>query len=222
MTEAEWLACTDPAPMLGLLHGKASERKLRLFACAFARLIIARVYFGDVVRWPVETAERYADGLASLEELWSQHSQTRHGVRDMQRFGFELLGIQGEPPRDYLLAARATEPSLSGLEQRLCDVMSWKETVPLAPVLLREIFGNPFRPGALDATWLTPTVTGLATAAYDERALPSGELDRQRLAVLADGLEDAGCADADLLGHLRGDGPHVRGCWAVDRILARS
>jgi hypothetical protein len=41
------------------------------------------------------------------------------------------------------------------------------------------------------------------------------------LAVLADALEEAGCADAGLLGHLRSRGPHVRGCWALDLILGR-
>jgi hypothetical protein len=69
--------------------------------------------------------------------------------------------------------------------------------------------------------WLTPTVTGLAVVAYEQRALPSGELDAQRLAVLADALEDAGCSDADLPGHLRGPGPHVRGCWALDTVLGK-
>jgi hypothetical protein len=51
--------------------------------------------------------------------------------------------------------------------------------------------------------------------------MPSGHLDPARLAVLADALEDAGCADADLLGHLRGPGPHIRGCWAVDLLLGK-
>jgi hypothetical protein len=40
--------------------------------------------------------------------------------------------------------------------------------------------------------------------------------------VLADALEEVGCTDAGLLGHLRGPGPHVRGCWAVDLLLGRS
>jgi hypothetical protein len=61
----------------------------------------------------------------------------------------------------------------------------------------------------------------LARAAYEERRLPSGELDLARLAVLADALEDAGCADAELLGHLRGTGPHVRGCHVLDAILGK-
>jgi hypothetical protein len=51
--------------------------------------------------------------------------------------------------------------------------------------------------------------------------LPSGHLDTSRLLVLADSLEEAGCTDADILGHLRGTGPHVRGCWLVDLLLAK-
>jgi hypothetical protein len=65
-------------------------------------------------------------------------------------------------------------------------------------------------------------VVALAQAAYEQRELPAGTLDMARLAVLADALEDAGCTDADLLSHLRGPGPHVRGCWAVDLILGKA
>jgi hypothetical protein len=87
--------------------------------------------------------------------------------------------------------------------------------------LLREVAGNPFRPAEVGARWLTPTVSALAAAAHEDRSLPSGHLDLARLAVLADALEEAGCADADLLGHLRAPGPHVRGCWALDLILGK-
>ena len=65
-------------------------------------------------------------------------------------------------------------------------------------------------------------MVALARVAYDQRELPSGTLDVARLAVLADALEEAGCTDADLLGHLRGPGPHARGCWAVDLLLGKS
>src|SRR5262249_17879854 len=90
--------------------------------------------------------------------------------------------------------------------------------------LLRDIFGNPFRPVTTNPAWLTwsdGTVVKLGEAIYQERELRSGPLDLTRLAVLADALEDAGCADPDLLGHLRGAGPHVRGCWAVDLLLGK-
>jgi hypothetical protein len=70
--------------------------------------------------------------------------------------------------------------------------------------------------------WNDSTVVRLAQAAYEERHLPAGTLDTGRLAVFADALEEAGCMDADILGHLRGPGPHVRGCWAVDLCLGKS
>jgi hypothetical protein len=85
-------------------------------------------------------------------------------------------------------------------------------------VLLRDVIGNPFRRAA-DWPWLTPTIASLARAAYDERALPAGTLDPARLAVLADAIEEAGCSDVEVVSHLRGPGPHVRGCWVVDQLL---
>jgi hypothetical protein len=87
--------------------------------------------------------------------------------------------------------------------------------------LLRDIF-NPFRPLPPFAS-AQPTADGLGLArrAYEERHLPSGHLLPARLALLADMLTDAGCNDAELLEHLRGPGPHVRGCWAVDAVLEK-
>lgn len=66
-------------------------------------------------------------------------------------------------------------------------------------------------------SWLTPTVKALAEAAYEQR-LNNGTLDPDRLLVLADALEDAGCTDAEILQHLRGPGPHVGGCWVIDLL----
>jgi hypothetical protein len=88
--------------------------------------------------------------------------------------------------------------------------------------LLRDLFGNPFRPIALDPALRTPAVLALAQAAYDHRTLPAGTLDPDRFAILADALEEAGCDDAQILGHLRGPGPHVRGCFVLDTLLDKS
>jgi hypothetical protein len=81
--------------------------------------------------------------------------------------------------------------------------------------LIRDIFGNPFRPATLDPAWCSSTTTQLAAGIYDERAF-------DRLPILADALEEAGCADPDILAHCRGPGPHVRGCWVVDLLLGKS
>jgi hypothetical protein len=107
-------------------------------------------------------------------------------------------------------------------EYRTLALAQW---CPQQGHLLRDIIGNPFRAApAIDPLWLARDnglVTSLAQAAYKERALPSGHLDVAQLAVLADALTDAGCAEPDLLGHLRGPGPHVRGCFVLDLLLSK-
>jgi hypothetical protein len=83
--------------------------------------------------------------------------------------------------------------------------------------LLRDIFGNPFKQPTLDPSWLSwndGTLPKLAQSIYDERAFG-------RLPILADALEDSGCTDPDILGHCRGPGPHMRGCWVVDLLLGK-
>ena len=68
MTEAEWFAATDPTPMLDFLRGQASDRKLRLFACACCRSVWTNA-------WPlasrrvVQAAESFADGLGTEKDL---------------------------------------------------------------------------------------------------------------------------------------------------------
>lgn len=81
--------------------------------------------------------------------------------------------------------------------------------------LLRDIFGNPFRPIALDPPWRSETAVAVAAGIYEERAF-------DRMPILADALEDAGCDHADVLTHCRGPGPHARGCWVVDGVLGKS
>ncbi len=80
--------------------------------------------------------------------------------------------------------------------------------------LIRDIFGNPFRPVTLDPRWLSSTVLDLARTIYDERVW-------ERMPILADALMDAGCDNEEILNHCRGPGPHVRGCWAIDLVLGK-
>ena len=77
---------------------------------------------------------------------------------------------------------------------------------------------TPYRPPApIDPSWLAwndGTVRKIAQAIYDERRWAD-------LPILADALEDAGCTDPVILGHLRGGGVHTRGCFALDAVLGR-
>ena len=81
--------------------------------------------------------------------------------------------------------------------------------------LLRDIFGNPFRPVTLDPAWQTSTVTTLAQQMYNTR-------DFSAMPILADALQDAGCDHTDILIHCHDSGPHVRGCWLVDLLLGEN
>jgi hypothetical protein len=62
--------------------------------------------------------------------------------------------------------------------------------------------------------WNDGTVVKLAEGIYNDRAF-------DRLPVLADALEDAGCTEAEILAHCRSGGEHVRGCWVLDLILGK-
>jgi hypothetical protein len=76
------------------------------------------------------------------------------------------------------------------------------------------------RAHAVEPAWLAwdgGAVRALAEAAYTQRVPPLGTLDRERLLVLADALEEAG-HDEGLVAHLRGPGPHVPGCFVVDAL----
>jgi hypothetical protein len=86
---------------------------------------------------------------------------------------------------------------------------------PRLVALLRDIFGNPFRPVEADPAWLTSDVVALARGIYEEKAF-------DRMPILADALQDAGCNNDDVLAHCREPGEHVRGCWVVDLVLGKS
>ncbi len=237
MTEDEWLAATDPGPMLNFLRGRGSDRKLRLFACTCCRRIRPK-RFGPHLRDLVEACEGLADGAVPRARVDAHYRAV------MSRAKLERAGTMAAAMASLWAAA----PDAGNAAMETCEaVAEYREgnaTPGDAPwhaedpdrrgqvveaveqvALLREIFGNPFRvPPAFDPVgiaWNGGTVRRLARAAYKHRLLPSGRLYPERLAVLADALEEAGYADAAIFGHLRGPGPHVRGCWAVDLLLGK-
>jgi hypothetical protein len=195
MTPEEWDRCTDPEDMLGSLGDGASLRKLRLFTIACCQGAWSS-HYAERCHKLLLLAERHADGRATAAEL--------AGARRIA-YPEGLLWTIGPNPAEAAAAVLRSLPVRGGGKRKQAGC-------------LREIFDNPFRPPRT----LDPAVLGwdgggarrLAKAIYDGRRF-------EDLPILADLLEEAGCTDAALLGHLRGPGPHMLGCHALDLALGR-
>jgi hypothetical protein len=231
-------------------HSRPSHRKLRLFACACCRRIW-HLLRDPRSRTAVEVSEQYADGQATEQQLRDAGvsaeavaSTAYHAVHDPLEAEAEAAGLR---PEEWVHAAWEDASFASSAESAAWDAshlraadfmvancMAWEASARAVGVaqndlaaarveqhiqadLLRCIAGNPFRRVTVDPSWLSwndGTVVKLAQGIYDDRAF-------DRLPVLADALEEAGCTNADLLSHCRSEGPHVRGCWVVDLILGK-
>jgi hypothetical protein len=223
VTEKEWFACVDHQPMLRFLHGRASDRKLRLLAVACCRHY-GRWLTDERCRTAVLVAERFADGLTTLTEL----AEAEETVWQADQAG--ELAVDGLGPACACCCYRQADGSYPGgiarevANQILCaagaEIRSDEEYEAACATLanlVRCVFGNPFRPRRCDPAWLrwqSVVVPQLARCVYEERRFTA-------LPILADALEEAGCTDADMLQHLRGPGPHARGCWPVDILLGK-
>jgi hypothetical protein len=224
---------------------RVSDRKLRLFACGCCRRIWHLIR-DERCHAAVEIAEQFADGQATEEQLREASKVAEaaaltayHAVHDPIEAKAEASGMPPEAwvPGAWGLASVASSAERAAFDAtafRAADLGGWEAAARAAGVaqndraaesveqhiqaaLLRCIVGNPFRRVLVDPSWLVwndGTVVKLAQAIYDDRSF-------DRLPVLADALEDADCTDAELLGHLRGPGPHVRGCWVIDLLLGK-
>ena len=222
MTESEWLECSDPTPMLEFIRVKVCERKLRLFACICTRRVWNLLYDKHSQK-ALTLVEMYADADDSESLLDTARRLANQAVHTAYREGRTVAGVElvSMLCREDISRATSAVELAARCEANLIDQHGLNAIKQKQGLLLREILGNPFRPITINPSWLTPTVLTLAQSAYDERILPSGELDPARLAVLSDALEEAGCNNADILAHCREPGDHVRGCWVVDLILGK-
>jgi hypothetical protein len=216
MTEAEWLTSGDVRALAATLSARDGARKRRLFACACARRVW-RNFPNDAV----EVAERYADGQARKAELKQAHEEVARTSATLFNDDPHNVAVRFAASAAYCATKAGVSSEMVFRVALEANQSAGNRDGAVQARLFRCVFGNPFRPVSVDPLWLTPTVAPLARAAYAERDLPSGELAAERLAVLADALEEAGCDNAEILGHLRGDGPHVRGCWALDLVLGK-
>jgi hypothetical protein len=224
MTEAEWLTCADPKVILNFVWGKASERKRRLFEVACCRSIW-QLLTDERSRQAVEAAERYADALATEDELEAA-STTAHDVWNAEAPA-PVWEAQGYPSSASFAAYNVAlprgwwggAPAFQAPHRIVLEVASTSGIDGGAAqcALLRDIYGELIRRVVVNRSWSPKngdTVWRLAQLIYDDRAF-------ERLPTLADALEDAGCDNADILTHCRGPGPHVRGCWVVDLLLGK-
>jgi hypothetical protein len=238
VTEQEWMTCNDPGPMLDFLQGKATDRKMRLFAVACCR----RVWYllsDERSRSAVHAAEHYADGLTTPAELTAAQRQAMLAYID----GTDAFyGLRTDITRPHSTAPHAAalhaadappiymKPAADSAAYSVFKPHSFpypeaEATAAVAPervaqaVLIRDIFGPlPFRPVTVHPdvlAWNDRLVVRLAQSIYEERRW--GDMP-----ILGDALLDAGCDNEEVMVHCRAGGEHVRGCWVVDLLLGKS
>jgi hypothetical protein len=223
MTEAQWNQSTEPQLILKALResGRASERKFRLFACACVRRVWP-LLSDEQFRKAVEVAERFADGVADADELAAAEAPARLAGAAL----YPDRVVERRPAYRAAAAAWAAAAPVPDRVNRACiyaaiAVPDRQGEAAAQAALLRCIGGPilfrklpPVAPAVL--AWNGGKVGRLAAGVYEARDFSQG-----RLGVLADAAEEAGLDEAEFLGHLRGPGPHSRGCWAVDLLLGR-
>lgn len=231
-TAQAWLDSAAPQSLLWALKGKLLPRRRRLFAVACCRRWLPDMIDPES-RHAVEIAEHYADGRVGEGEMESAYDRARdvsvdrllscHPSSESDRPRLENAWILAQA------AQRACSPSVMlpllelsrELLIRAANLGSEHEAQEKAAqcTFIRDIFVNPFYPPLpVDSSclaWNDGVIPKLAQAIYDDRAF-------DRLPILADALEEAGCTNADILNHCRQPGEHVRGCWVVDLLLGKS
>jgi len=218
VTEAGWLNITQIEPLLIYAgdHPRATPRRAGLFNCACCRCA-CEWRLPDQYTDAIETAEAYLDRGAK-RSTWTRYRNSLskrvtpstnngpHWDATFERVVIDLF---------YPDAPSAVVDSLLRLLGRISTVEYKAAFENQLCHLLRDIFGNPFRPVAFDPAWRTDTAVVLARQMYDSR-------DFGAMPILADALQDAGCEDEQVLNHCRdATAPHVRGCWVVDLVLGK-
>jgi hypothetical protein len=182
------------------------------------------------VRQALETAERYADGISSDAGRSSARKAAQNAAqgRDVTRFPTEPKWRRRATSSVYWANAGVAQEAAYNAPKLVIEALVWHTGGHAHPAsgfiskaeskaqseLAHDIFGNPFRRVAFVPAWCTSTALAIAQGIYDDRAF-------DRLPILADALQDAGCENDDILNHFRGDGPHVKGCWALDLVLGK-
>jgi hypothetical protein len=215
MLEKEWRKCKDPERMLKFLSGIASERKLRLFACNCCRRVWSEL--PKPSQKAVIVAERYAEGGATRKELAKARVDAEKAADNAKSEMEEEFDEMDDFPEIGSIEcidgpSFATEENFGVSEACVCADRTRYDSGQVA--ILRDLFGSPFHAVDCDSTWQTRSVMSITRAIAEEQAF-------DRVPILADALEEAGCSSAEILDHLRTQNDHFRGCWVVDLLLGR-
>ena len=221
VTGTNWDAIQLPDKLRDFLLRKRtpSLRKVRLYATATCRR------FWDELPMPeccelVEAVEDYTEG----DVAWADVMDAKRAAQHVAAGRYATWGRSAAGQRAWELF-RAAECTADTRLWYALAVYAWSISLTTRLYtgkadgaqcdLIRDVFGNPFRNVKFDKKWRTDTVTALARGMYAAR-------DFSGMPALADALQEADCADAAILAHCRGPGPHVRGCWVVDLVLGKS
>jgi hypothetical protein len=221
MTEAGWLACDDVLKALlflrrrldprssrqpfGRFGDRRLRRKLRLFSGQVA-LDMRRDEHPEIPDWETEwlfiqdDIDRWSEDQLKDEDLCGESYNFFVGFWGQVYRSLELWRSS------WTVAVRAARFVLDRAGPRSGSV---------ACSLLRDIFGNPFRPVVFSNGWRTDILVSLAQRIYKS-------YDFSMLPMLANALQDAGCDNEDILNHCRQSTEHVRGCWAIDLLLNKN
>jgi len=232
------------------LPAATEERKARLFALACCRRLLLHRSVPDRPRQVLALFARFVDGHPGPDALpgcglqrpgplsrlvhgspllevieaaiGSLNNVARATGRDLAAAVWDCAALarQAIGPPDSSAGPHATEGGWAWGQvrdwwRRCRRSREVEEAAQCA--LLRDLFPYPGRRAAARPEWLAANdgiAPRLAQAIDADRAY-------DRLPILADALEDAGCANDALLAHLRSPGRHVRGCWALDLVLGK-
>ena len=226
MNDTRWESCTEPEEMLWYLHDLASDRLLRLFACASCRLIWPLVSTPDA-RKAVEMSEHFADGLTTSEELrvieMAAQRSRPSGVWLAAWAAAETANAdpwqaaQWAPVWAAEAAGRLTLAVSADRSPLEVGDHAWHRERQSQCAVLRDILGNPLKSLTMSPAgkqWNRGNVASLARSIYEHGRFAD-------LPQLADALEQAGCTDSKVLNHCRSANHHVRGCWVLDELLGK-
>ena len=246
-TEFDWLVCVEPHDFAACCRGRVPAERFHSLNVRWGQGIrhlfgsdgrdTFDAYAGWVAagsvgpcRYPdppeFEGMWRYGGAIDDAEAFASslRYGDWLRAVANVAEAASRDFPFPGETPSDpahtHKKKSKKAKAELAAVQQEAREHWERERAAHRERTLwqfaneFRDVAGNPFRPVAFDRAWRSETVVGLAAGIDTDGAY-------ERLPILADALQEAGCEDEQVLTHARGPGPHVRGCWLIDMILSR-